>query len=266
VEDNDLNQIVAAGFLERLGCTLDIAVNGEEAVVMAEGGSYDLIFMDCQMPHMDGYAAAAALRQLGGGRVDTPIVALTASTLATDRERCLVAGMDDFIAKPVTLAELGAALTRWTVAAGRSRHSTLAGHPVLDASRLDSITGGDTADADPALARHLASVFLSSAPAHLAGLASAVRIGDAGAAARHAHALKGVCGSFGADGMAMLATQLDMLASAHELGTAEELVSSLHLELHGVRREVNSYLGALAASTGASAENGHAAGDQRVPR
>jgi HPt (histidine-containing phosphotransfer) domain-containing protein len=152
--------------------------------------------------------------------------------------------MDDFVAKPVTLAELGAAVTRWTAAAGPSRDSTLTGRPVLDTGRLDSITGMGTAEADPALARHLASVFLASAPAHLAGLTSAVRIGDAAVAARHAHALKGVCGSFGADGMAMLATQLDMLASAHELGTAGDLVTSMHLELHRVRCELNGYLAA----------------------
>ena len=114
VEDNPVNQLVARALLERVGCAVDLAGNGEEAVTCAADGEYDLIFMDCQMPVLDGYAATAAIRRREGDARRTPIVAMTANAMPGDRERCLAAGMDDYIAKPIDEARLAEAVQTWT--------------------------------------------------------------------------------------------------------------------------------------------------------
>jgi CheY-like chemotaxis protein len=110
-EDNPVNQVVARTQLERLGCQVTVAANGREALAAVERGGFDLVLMDCQMPEMDGFEATRALRAHG---CRLPIIALTANGLAEDRERCLAAGMDDYVTKPVTATTLRTALERWT--------------------------------------------------------------------------------------------------------------------------------------------------------
>jgi CheY-like chemotaxis protein len=114
-EDHPVNQQVLVHMLRRYGCKVDIAANGREAVYASAHMTYDCLFMDCQMPEMDGYEATAAIRQR---EVQTgqhvPIIALTASAMPSDRERCLAAGMDDYLSKPVTPQELVTMLQKWT--------------------------------------------------------------------------------------------------------------------------------------------------------
>jgi CheY-like chemotaxis protein/nitrogen-specific signal transduction histidine kinase len=110
-EDNMINQVVAVSLLAHLGCTVDVASDGREAVRRWSDGAYDLILMDCQMPDMDGYEATRAIRAAESDGARIPIVALTANALAEDRAACLAAGMDDHIAKPVTEQALVNALT-----------------------------------------------------------------------------------------------------------------------------------------------------------
>ena len=114
-EDNAINQKVAVRMLEKHGCRVDVAANGREAVEMFRRLPYDVVFMDCQMPEMDGFEATAAIRasEVRGAR-RTPIVALTANAMAGDREKCLAAGMDDFVSKPISEARLSEALHHWT--------------------------------------------------------------------------------------------------------------------------------------------------------
>jgi CheY-like chemotaxis protein len=112
-EDNSINQKVAQAMLAREGCTVDVAENGLQAVAMATANTYDLILLDCQMPEMDGYEAAAAIRKLEQGNRRTPIVAATASAFLEDKARCLAAGMDDYISKPITKSSLAVVLERW---------------------------------------------------------------------------------------------------------------------------------------------------------
>ena len=109
-EDNLINQRLETRLLQRQGCQVDIATNGREAVKKALALKYDLIFMDCQMPEMDGLESATAIRSL---RLKTPIVALTANAMPGDRARCMTAGMDDYISKPVKVTELRRVLDRW---------------------------------------------------------------------------------------------------------------------------------------------------------
>ncbi len=110
-EDNVTNQILATAMLERLGCVVELAVNGREAVQRASERPFGLIFMDCQMPEMDGWEAARLIRQTVHHHI--PIVALTANALTGDRERCLEAGMDDYITKPISLDALRTQLNKW---------------------------------------------------------------------------------------------------------------------------------------------------------
>ena len=116
-EDNVISQRVASAMLSKLGCRSDVAANGREALHMAGANSYALIFMDCQMPEMDGYQATAAIRAMDGGARLTPIIALTASMLPQDQERCLAAGMDDYLAKPLTRQALGSMIEKWCAVA-----------------------------------------------------------------------------------------------------------------------------------------------------
>ena len=120
-EDNPVNQKVACKLLEKFGYSVDVASNGQEAVAAHERMRYPLIFMDCQMPEVDGFEATALIRKMEGGSGHTPIVAMTANAIQGDRERCLAAGMDDYVAKPVRQKDLQAVLDRWL---GAHAHET----------------------------------------------------------------------------------------------------------------------------------------------
>jgi CheY-like chemotaxis protein len=114
VEDNRVNQKVALHLLERLGCLVEVASNGEEGVQKSDGVNYDIIFMDCQMPVMDGFKATAEIRRREEGTsARTTIIAMTANALPEDRESCLQAGMDDYISKPINRSELVRVLERY---------------------------------------------------------------------------------------------------------------------------------------------------------
>ncbi len=121
-EDNLVNQRVALAMLRRLGCRTDVVANGREAVKALQNASYDLVLMDCQMPVMDGFEATRAIREkeAAASSPSIPIIAMTASAMQADRERCLLAGMSDFIAKPVQPGELAEMLARWLA---MSRHN-----------------------------------------------------------------------------------------------------------------------------------------------
>jgi two-component system, sensor histidine kinase and response regulator len=113
VEDNIVNQKLAVRTLEKLGCRVDVAGDGQEAIEMLAMLPYDVVFMGCEMPELDGYAATREIRRREGPNRHTPIIAMTAHAMAGDREKCLGAGMDDYISKPVQMVNLEEALTRW---------------------------------------------------------------------------------------------------------------------------------------------------------
>ena len=125
-EDSQINQIVAARAIERCGCRVTTVGDGAEALRTLAAHTFDLVLMDCQMPGMDGYEAAAELRRRERDGRRTPVIAMTAHAMAGDRERCLAAGMDDYITKPVRHAALAEALARWIPGSGESEESALA--------------------------------------------------------------------------------------------------------------------------------------------
>ncbi len=112
-EDNPVNQRVAVKMLEKIGCRADVAANGKEAVDAVSRVPYDMVFMDCQMPEMDGFEATGRIRKLHGRESRTLIVAMTANALSGDRERCIASGMDDYLSKPVTQEAVEAVLRKW---------------------------------------------------------------------------------------------------------------------------------------------------------
>ena len=117
VEDNHVNQLVAVAILEHLGFSTEVAGNGLEALASYARTPFAAVLMDCQMPEMDGYAATREIRRIEGRGPRTPVIAMTAGVGDSERERCLLAGMDDYLSKPVNMNDLNATLSRWLPAA-----------------------------------------------------------------------------------------------------------------------------------------------------
>jgi PAS domain S-box-containing protein len=198
VEDNATNRRLFERQLARLGCPCASFESGSAALERLRADDFGLILLDCQMPGLDGYATAAEIRRAEVGRRRTPIVAITANAAEEDRRRCLEAGMDDFVSKPVTLESLAAALDRWD----RPFDEIALG--VFSAVAADG----------PASLAGLLEGFLADAETRLASAASAVARGDLGACARDAHTIKGASSSVGARGLTELCRRLEAAAAA----------------------------------------------------
>ncbi|AGZ42623.1 ATP-binding protein [Actinoplanes friuliensis] len=220
VEDNDINQMVAVGVLASLGYRADVAGDGVQALELAGTRRYDAILMDCRMPRMDGFTATAELRRReAAGAARTPIIAMTASALVADRERCLAAGMDDYLAKPVNPAELDATLDRWVHGnpAVPVLPEVVAGHQEDRIGRRLDELAGDRTQPERDLVNRLVESFLKRAPQHVAALAEAYASGDRSTFEDQAHSLKGAAGNIGASAVADLCEQLEDEARAGAL-------------------------------------------------
>jgi CheY-like chemotaxis protein/HPt (histidine-containing phosphotransfer) domain-containing protein len=235
VEDNVLNQIVAVGILTRLGYGADVVDNGRDAVETVAGGAYVAVLMDCRLPGLDGYQATAEIRRREGPSRHTPIIAMTASATREDRDRCLAAGMDDHVAKPVMVGDLQAVLARWLPEEAPAADAAGPAAEVIDHDRLAALMELDQDGQGSRLLTRLAAAFLSGAPADLAGLRAAVERGDAAAVGNVAHHLKGAAATLGSGGVVDLCEDIELLAGADALASAGGLLGRLEEELDRVR-------------------------------
>jgi len=265
VEDNIINQKVAKKLLENLGCKVTVAANGQECVEMHRQFSYDIIFMDCQMPVMDGYEATKALRasEVGSDKHQV-IIALTANAMQGDRKKCLDAGMDGIVCKPVKPQELKAVLDRWipkqetsldTMDSSRGNHeipgasnkppttSDEIQDPPLDAATLDELEelSGD----DPSFLIEVIQQFLQDGPAHMAAIRQAVVDDDADALMKAAHGFKGMCQYMGALMLSELNFTLEQKGRAGEAKNLGDFLTELESEYSRVRIALEAKLGKL---------------------
>jgi two-component system sensor histidine kinase/response regulator len=229
-EDNEINQLVIEGMLSRRGIAADLARNGAEALAMLARRPYELVFMDCQMPELDGYETTAAVRAGDAGRADVRIVAMTANAMAGDRERCLDAGMDDYLAKPLRSEDLDAVLERWL---GDAPPAEAVPEPAGDLEAAGAVEAVDALvdaarvrsfrDDYPEIADRLVDLFVEATPPILAELEEAVAGDDRERMRRAAHKLKGSCQNIGATFMASLCRELEGAPAEDQAGKLLEL-------------------------------------------
>jgi CheY-like chemotaxis protein len=214
-EDNEVNQQVAIAMLVRRGHRVEVAGTGREAVDAARRRAYDVVLMDIQMPEMDGFAATEAIRRLPRGR-DLPIYALTAHAVSGERERCLAHGMNGYLAKPFKAVELYALVEGGPAGAAASPAPEASEELAVDLDGFRTVMR--EAGAEEAVGGIL-DTFVQHATDRVEALAGALAVGDAGAIAQAAHALKSAAGSIRARG---LATLLQEIEQAARRGAVEE--------------------------------------------
>ena len=235
-EDNAVNQEVAIGMLESLGCEVDVVTNGQDALDALVSGTYHLVLMDCQMPTLDGMEATRRLRlrELGNEHDHVPIIALTAHVMAGDRDACFAAGMDDYLSKPFTLDQLHAVLTPWLP----ERSETA----LTDTSPSSQIISDDTPGDHLALAQldmdtlnrlralqppgqpnmlsRVIQRFLDTVPEQMVMLRRVIHDLDGAEVRRLAHSLKSSAGNVGALALAELYHEIEVMGHTHDLNQA----------------------------------------------
>jgi two-component system sensor histidine kinase/response regulator len=231
-EDNPVNQLVIRRLLEQLHHTVVLCDSGREALAAVEAKRPDLVLMDVQMPEMDGFAATAAIRERETARPEgrrLPIVALTAFAMKGDRERCVAAGMDDYLTKPIRRDQLADVLARFAGGApGRPEANEPA--PALDEAAALTLVGGDQR-----LLSELLGIFLAEEQGHLQAIRGAVSGADPAALLRAAHMLSGSLLVLGATAAIALVTPLEALGREGRVEGAAALLARLEPEIERVR-------------------------------
>lgn len=239
--------------LETLGCRTTVAEDGFAAIEALETARFDLILMDCQMPRMDGFTATGKIREREE-HADTrlPIIALTANVMAGDKERCLAAGMDDYLSKPLDMDQLGHVLGKYllknhdtcersevlAITPSQQGHIAL-NHAALNTEMLDnmrSLQGGE------AILARVVDLYLNETPIQLADLRAAVESSDTEKFARIAHKLKSANANIGAEFMAELCSALEAIGRNNISEGAEDLLIQIENELTGVCRTLRAQI------------------------
>jgi signal transduction histidine kinase/DNA-binding response OmpR family regulator/HPt (histidine-containing phosphotransfer) domain-containing protein len=242
-EDNTVNQRLIVRLLEKLGHSAVVAGNGQEVLAALDKRTWDLVVMDVQMPEMDGFTATAEIRRREAatpGR-HTPIVALTAHAMRGDRERCLAAGMDDYLTKPVTLERLSGALAR-LFPGGPGPATVAAAIDHLDHPAGDLATALRHAGGDRRLLREILMIFREDCPTHLRAIREALTQGHPQELERVAHSLKGSLRTFGAAEAAQTADQLERLGHGDSVAGAGELVAILEGQVEAVLKSTAEWI------------------------
>ncbi len=251
-EDNPVNQEVATGILENMGCSVVTAPNGAVVVCQMAQEDFDLVLMDCEMPELDGFEATRSIRQSekNGKSKRTPIVALTAHALADIRRKCLDAGMDDFLTKPFDENQMSEALHRWIghlacmAPAGEPAHSTPAAPApeAIDREVLDNVSAFKGANGEM-LFRRVVSRFAGSAPGLAVSLREHWTAGDTEQLWRIAHSLKSSAAALGANRLASHAGEIEHVARTHGLETVQPLLATLDRELAAALKSLSLMTG-----------------------
>jgi two-component system sensor histidine kinase/response regulator len=227
VEDNPVNQRVAQRTLQNLAAEVTIANNGAEALERIAAANFDAVLMDCQMPVMDGFTATRRIREmeLSRGAKRLPIIALTANVMSEDREKCLAAGMDAHLGKPIEPAQVIEALSRFLKAAPSA--------PAIDRGALKELTGGDAE-----FERELAQTFVSSGDQCLAEIIAALKASDFDTVRKRAHSLKGASANIHARELSQAASSLENAVRENALPAIGALVTDLSEKLAAVNAEL----------------------------
>jgi len=235
VEDHEVNAAVAAGMLRELGCSCSVVGDGREAVARASSELFSAILMDTHMPGIDGLTATRLIRQVQGPQQRTPIIALTADPSAAHRRACMQAGMDDFLGKPVTLAELRATLARWLPVDAEAPERPEVNPKTPRAGALSTVALQRIAALErpgsTGLVQRVASLFVAKSAQQLDAIRQALLSGDLAVVRHQCHSLKSAAAHVGADGLARVSAQLEAAAVAADLSTARIL--GIELEVAG---------------------------------
>jgi len=256
VEDNRANQQVAQAMLERVGCTCSIANNGIEALKFLDHNTYDAVFMDCNMPEMDGYETTRQIRQFKDDVAQIPIIAMTANVLQGDRETCIESGMDDYTKKPLKLEKLIEKLNRW-VDIKPSQENIDDGFDADQTIISESIAQLDTAEHD-AIDRvaieelrenvgdsfvDMVQIFIDDLEILLRSLEKSIEDNDASSLRHYAHSIKGSSSNFGAGRLVQIAKNLEDIGKDGTVAGTEDLVSALFpqaaLVISELKKEIN---------------------------
>jgi signal transduction histidine kinase/DNA-binding response OmpR family regulator/HPt (histidine-containing phosphotransfer) domain-containing protein len=256
-EDNPVNVEVARAMLESLGLQAQVAQNGLEALEAVRNKTFEAVLMDCQMPVMDGFAATSEIRreEQDAGRPRTlPIIAITANALQGDREACLAAGMDDYLSKPFTQAQLAGVIGRWiALPLSSSVHHDQAvptlppeareviQRDVINARALENIRALSQQGGD-ALVRKVIAAYVGDVPQHLRTLHQAVGGQDADTVRRVAHSLKSASANVGAETLARLCKDLEQMGRNASVKGAATLLTDMEEEFQAVRQSLNAML------------------------
>jgi signal transduction histidine kinase/CheY-like chemotaxis protein/HPt (histidine-containing phosphotransfer) domain-containing protein len=253
VEDNSVNQKLAVRMLEKLGYRPDLVENGQEAIAALDAGAYDAVLMDCQMPVMDGFEATAAIRrqEAAGKRYVSaghlPVIAVTANAMQGDRERCLAAGMDAYLAKPIKLEDVRATLARLVMCAAseetdkgavKSLGTMSERRAIFDPSQMLQNIGGDQD-----LLVQLIDLFLERQADMMSQIRQALSLGDAVTVERVAHTLKGTAGNLCAPEVALAAGRLEAVGRLGALHDAPAVYAHLEMEMLRLLHVLEEYRG-----------------------
>jgi two-component system sensor histidine kinase/response regulator len=245
-EDNAVNRALARKLLEKQGHTVVIAENGRQALDTLDRETVDLVLMDVQMPELDGLEATRAIREkekVSGAHL--PIIALTAHAMKGDRERCLDAGADDYLTKPIHTPDLHAAISRIQGAKTAKLPASPASEPISTAGSFDPAAALQRVEGDRELLEEIARIFAEECPKMLAEIRGALAGSDAPLLERLAHTLKGSSSNLGALALPHSAAALEQMAHAGDFRGAgaqfkivEKDVESLLVELEGILGKV----------------------------
>jgi two-component system, sensor histidine kinase and response regulator len=239
VEDDKVNQMLALNQLEYLGYQAEAVDGGGAALQALDRSSYDLILMDCQMPMMDGYQTTASIRQREGQQRHTTTIAMTANAMDGDREKCLDAGMDDYITKPVDLNILAAKLRQWLARVTPEQAAPAAPRPANSHVLIDAAVISDLREISKKsgydVLRKTAEVFFTEAPRHIAELRATIGVHDLARAAQIAHKLKGAAGCVGITRVRELCAEIEANSKKGSADKTEEALADIEAEVSGAR-------------------------------